>query len=229
MSMNAKEIIREFILDKEISERERKERFEIAWDIYHSFDDIAFQVKKELMGSLLEKMKTSEEFTEFLVYDDGMLSGKRFGGIEVIKESWKTSNREKHGILNYRLESDKANIHDLFIGIRKLDENKGIPFKGNWQNIQEPKSLVEKSREIYEVFYKNLDKASSSEWWIAWRYLDAYYCGMWEEEFYSKIVTKEGLEESINYIFDMFVKMKEATESLIDEFVEIYKRENQEV
>jgi hypothetical protein len=51
MTKEKKELIKNYLLDEKISEEERKERFEIAWDIWENFQSIlhdqSFQVFKK--------------------------------------------------------------------------------------------------------------------------------------------------------------------------------------
>lgn len=52
-----KELIKNYLLDKGLSDDERVERFSIAWDIGHSFEDILFELRQDLMKALKERIE----------------------------------------------------------------------------------------------------------------------------------------------------------------------------
>jgi len=63
MMKEKKELIKNYLLDEKISEEERKERFEIAWDIWENFDSIRIEKQREiflkLQKVLLEELQST--------------------------------------------------------------------------------------------------------------------------------------------------------------------------
>ncbi len=222
--LDKKELIKNYLLEEGLKDEERKIRFEIAWDIRENLETINFEIKQELMKELLEKLKNSEEFKGYEIIDCGLIEGEKCKPLTIFKSTWKVD--EEKGILHYALESWQYQIRHLYIGIRKINEEKGIPFKGNWQEASNiNKSLLEKVKEIYEKLGGNEAGWKVEEGWIVWRNLREPYHGMWQREFYTKIITSSGRKEVLDYIFKQFVNLKKATEELIDNFVEAFKKE----
>lgn len=221
--LDKKKLIKNYLFEEGLKDEERKIRFEIAWDIWENLEKIKFEIKRKLMRELFERLKNSEEFKGYEIVNLGLIDGEKWDHFEIFKPTWKTDEGE-NGILHYALEAGQTRICNLYIGISKLDE--GIPFNGNWQKTSDiNKNLLEKLGKIYETLGGDNAGWKVSEWWIVWRYLEEPYKGMWQKEFYTQIITFSGREKALDYLFNQFVILKRATEKLIDEFIEIYKKE----
>ena len=125
--------------------------------------------------------------------------------------------------LSYAIEAEKIDYYDLCFGIKKWNNEEAIPFKGNWQNTgQIPLSW----KETISSIFRNLAGGwKVSDWYIAWKYFDSHYRNMdsWQKKFYLEII-KKGYDTAAEYYFKELLRLKEATEELIDEFIELYKK-----
>jgi len=221
--LDKKELIKSYLFDEGLKDEERKIRFEIAWDIWENLEDIMFEIKQELMRELLERLKNSEEFKGYIIVNNSLIEGEQWGSFTIFKPEWKYDKGE-HGILNYTLEAGKPRIINLYIGIWK-NEDEGIPFKGNWQGTSDiNKNLLEIVKKIYETLGGANAGWKVNKWWIVRRDLEKPYYEM-PKEFYTQILTPFGRENALDYLFNQFVNLKRATEKLIDEFIEVYKKE----
>jgi len=221
--MDKKEMIKSYILAKDITDEEKKERFEIARDIYIHLPEIMFELKREFIGRVKGYIEEDEDIRrKFEIAEQGLLDGEKHGKIRIFKPAWKAKVNDNIPILSYLLEADIAGIRDLALGIAKADDDKGIPFKGNWQKIDEPAELKQLSGEI---FYSVSKKTKNVEpWWPVYFCLDPPY-GIksdQELEFFFKILTKNGIEEAARYVRDEISRLIDDTEELVDEFIRVY-------
>jgi len=219
--MDTKEIIKEYILGE--NDNEKKERFEIAWDIWENFEGIKFDLRQEFIKELKQNIEQSEEFKDYMVVNHGLIEGKRWGDLIVFKKSWLLSSESKKvGILNYAFEADTTGIFNICIGIVKM--KKDIPFKGDWQKQDDiEQKLLNNINQIYNILGGDSKGWKvASEWWIVWKHLDSFYRDMRQREFYLQIIMKNGLKKAINYFFDELLKLKNDTEKYLDEIVHIY-------
>ena len=224
MREEKKEIIKNYLLNEKISEEERKERFEIAWDIWEHFDNIKLNLKQQMLKNFINKIKNSDEFKNYEINDEGLIEGKRFKPLIIFKRDWALSPDNQIGILNYAFEAEQNSIHENCIGIVKQDNDKqGIPFKGNWQQFEKNSNeLFIKCSEIYNILGGSSYGWKVSEGWIVWKFLDSFYRGMWQREFYLQIITNDGIKKAVNYLFSELITLKSKTEKYIDEIVRIY-------
>jgi len=221
--LDRKELIKNFLLDRSISPEERRRRFEIAWDVRKNLETVELKLKQDLILKLKEKLE--EEFKGYEVINNRLIEGDKWGNLLVFKKEWIFSEEEKIGILQYALEATKYGIQDLVIGIRKFDDDREIPFKGNWrteQNLSSPLSEIINS--IFSTLEKTKEGWWVDEWWIAKKGLREPYGGMLKKEFFLEIITDEGLEKVVDYFFQEFQKLKDSTEKLINKFVEEFKK-----
>jgi len=222
MEFHKREIIKNYLLDESLSVDERKERFGIAWDIWENLEKIRKEMRKKVLVTLVNRIKESQEFSGYEIKDDGLLDGQKWKVLRIYKSSWFLP---KIGVpLSYAIEAEKHNYYDLYLGIVKWDDEEGIPFRGNWKNVRK---IPFKWKEILSGVFEKLEKFSKgwkiSDWWIAWKYFDSYYAGMWRREFYLEIIER-GYDAVAEYYFREFLKLKEATEELLDSFIDEYKK-----
>jgi len=225
MREEKKELIKNYLLDEKISEEERKERFEIAWDIEENFERIKFELRQKLIKELKQKIEQSEGFRDYIIINRGLIEGEKYGTLFIFKKNWLLSPESKNiGILNYAFEAEISGISDLCIGIVKQDNDNKIPFKGNWQKQDDIEhELLNNINQIYNALGGSPKGWKVSEWWIAWKYLHSFYRGMWQREFFLQIITERGFKQALDYLFSELVELKKLTEKFIDNFVETYK------
>ena len=239
MTQEKKEMIKGYLLDENISEEERKERFEIAWDICENFEEIKLSLKQEMLKAFVNKISNSEEFRGYEVHDKGLREGKKYGLLIIFKKDWVLSSNSKIGILNYAFEAEQEGIHKNLVGIVMqsgiVGQDEGIPFKGDWRKFtNDSNELLRKCSEKCNEIYKILNESSHShgwnvtEGWIAWKWLKDPFYGMWEKEFYLQIMSDDGRKDAVKYFFDELLELKNKTERYIDEFVKIYLKTDTE-
>ncbi len=219
--MEKKELIKSYLLEEGVSEEERKRRFEIAWDIWQNFDDILFELKQDFLETFVRKVKKSKEFRDYEVVDFGLINGEK-RPMCIFKRSWIFEDYNEYGIFNYVIGSAQKKIYYLFYGIMKYDENK--PFKGNWKRATVRKEIDSDLVTVLNRIYNKLGgkeyRWEVDSYYIAWRWLDLFD----KNDFDSNIYLLH--ERNMNWtdiLFDELVELKNSTEELIDEFVEIYK------
>jgi len=234
MTQEEKEMIKGYLLDENISEEERKERFEIAWDICENFKEIKLSLKQRMLDALMNKISSSNEFRGYEVRDKGLRKGEKYGLLIIFKKDWVLSSNSKIGILNYAFEAEQEDVHENLVGIVMqsgiVGQDEGIPFKGDWREFaNDSNELLRKCSEKCNEIYKILNESSRSRgWnvtkgWIAWKWLDLLYKEMREKKFYLQILTKGDMEKAVEYFFDELSKLKDKTEKYIDELIEFIK------
>ncbi len=201
---------------------ESKLNFEIAWDVRYNFEKIMEDIRKHLTNKIVDKIKNSEEFKNYEVKDKGFLKGNKEKPFLTFKKSWVVGT-DSEPVLSYAVEFDKESYLGFFyFGIRKKDDDNGIPFKGKWTDN---KNIPENWKTVFLEIYNKLKESNSgwkvSEWWIFWKNFDSHY-PMWEKEFYLEILEK-GDDAVAEHYFEEIISLKKQTEDLIDEFIEAYK------
>jgi hypothetical protein len=221
--LNKKEIIEKFLFGGNIEEQ--KEKFEIAWDIWENLDEIKKEMRRKVLATLVNKIRNSEDFSDYETINWGLLEGQKKGALGIYKKNWLIDFEAP--LLSYAIEADRKDYYELYFGIAKWDNDAGIPFKGNWKGHAK---IPSEWKDIFSRIYRNLVSLSkdweTSNWWIGRKWIDSrdsYYCGMWQKEFYLEVIEK-GYEAVANYYFNELLNLKKLTENLIDEFVEIYKK-----
>ena len=221
-----KRIIQEYLFEGSIEAR--LEKFEIAWEIWKSFEDIKFTMRKGVLERVVQRIKDGNgPFSGYKHEDYGILERKTFGGIVIYKEAWVVNDQP---ILQYAIEHDTKDLRKLYYGIRKYD--RAMPFPGNWEANE---TLPSEWREVLTARKKKAETIAlgnweSSEWWVLGKYFDSYYGGMWQKEFYLEIIekSKEGLEEGFEAVADFYITkfqmLIDSTENLVHEFTELYKK-----
>ena len=227
--MDRKKIIEEYLFEG--TPEERKEKFELAWDVWENFEGIKLSMRESTLRRLVEKIRNktknpNDPFYGYRLENNGFLERKKYGNITIYREEWVVNGKP---ILKYGIEHDRENLCYLYFGITKYDDQ--IPFVGDWERAQD---LPAEWKEIFTQIKSKLKEALPGNWkpsnhWILWKYFDSYYGGMWQKEFYMEILEKsknsleEGYDALADHYFSEFEKLKNATESLIDEFVKLYK------
>jgi len=232
--MEKKELIKSYLLEEGVSEEERKRRFEIAWDIYESFGYILFELKRDFINALYKKISNSDEFKEYKIDDpNGLINGnfpkkEDFYNIPIYKKNWLQSIDENVGILNYGFGIYNKDNFNLFVyyGIEKYNDE--IPFSGDWSEKNYKKEIIKKlginSLDILNKIKQNVRNIDRNAHWktddtgIIYKIYFNEEHGLGE-----RIIVKGGIEKAVNEVFNELVELKNSTEELIDEFVEIYK------
>jgi hypothetical protein len=212
MEANFREVIKNFLTDENLSVKERKERFELAWDIWKSIDKIMSDLEDKLIVGLYEKIKKSREFGDYVVIYKGSEQG-----ISVFRPEW--TEESGHSLLFYALgiEGDSKVARHLAIGIKKHDEE--TPFVGNLEENNLPEELKchldsvftilnEYGTYHFEDFFHNL--------WVTW-------IAKSELLFTSELFLDLGPEEAVEKIFYHFLTLKNETEKYISDFIKAYK------
>jgi hypothetical protein len=205
---------------------EWKERFEIAWDVWETFEEIRKEIRKRVIESLYKQLKENSEFKDYEITDLGLREGKKWQSLILYKQNWLLNPTDTKPVLGYAIEADRHNYYHLYYGIIKYDNDKGVPFKGKWEEANIP----EEWKKVFALMKESLyEPWRTGDWWIVWRYFDKYYSGMWQKEFYEEIINRsnnsidDGCKEVAKYYVERLVDLKNRTEHLIDEFVRLYK------
>jgi len=209
---------------------EKKERFELAWDIEKFFDDMRVTTWRNATETLERKM--DEVFKGYLRKEAFTLDGT---GEEIVfyKPDWVLD--EGGCILAYTYE--KSLFRTLF-GIRKYSDDIGIPFKGPWTEADlaedEKKALTQLFLSM-EMLYQQLeatwtlDRAPVEPWihpegprggdWLFTLDLPDFQ----EMEFYEMMIDS-GLEATLDRYMKYVTRFRVSSERYISGFVKRYKK-----
>ncbi len=108
---------------------EWKEKFEIAWDVWETFEEIRKEIRSRVIESLCQQLEQNPEFKGYKIADFGLKKGEKFGGLILYKQDWLLTSADKKPILGYGIEFQSQNFLNLGYGIVKYDNDKRIPFK----------------------------------------------------------------------------------------------------
>ncbi|BCD62891.1 hypothetical protein NitYY0826_C1777 [Nitratiruptor sp. YY08-26] len=199
-------------------DEETKKSFEIAWDIWENFErqirkPIRAMIAKKIYDMLKEKIENEESFQNYKIINKGFLDGRKLGHLLFFPDVWLLNN-EDEPILSYSLEYDIKDYYDISYGIIK--KNKNIPFRG--YNPTKFKELLEIQKKL-----ENIDFESSEEY-LVWKWFKEPYGGMWQLEFYEKVII-EGVNKVASYYVNELKSLIEQTQDDIDNFIEKYKKE----
>lgn len=210
--MNKAEIIRKYLLEGS----DKKEKFEIAWDIVESLEKIKLFMRKKVLTELVNKIKNDKAFNGYEIRDYGLLKCRKWSPLRIYKREWIVNEVVP---LSYAVEAGNNNCFELYFGIQKWDDEKGIPFKGNWEKENLPDDWKSKFLEIKG----NLPKSwKVSDAWIVWKWFDSYYRGMWQKDFYMEII-ENGYSSVADYYLKEILNLKDQTEKPMNEFIKCYK------
>ncbi len=221
--MSNKEIIKNYLFSG--SKEEQKEKFEIAWDIQQNLEEIKKDMRQKVVEKLVNKIKASNEFSEYDFKDLGLVGGAKWRPFCIFKKNWVLENKTMP-VLSYAIEAEHYKYFDLYLGIEKQDNDvKGIPFKGNWQNTKV--DIPQEWKDIFSKIYEKLNQTpknwKTSASWIVWKNFDSYYSGMYKKDFYAEIIER-GYDRAVDNDFDEIKSLKKLTEDLLDNFMESYKK-----
>jgi len=219
--MDKFEIIKNFLLDENISPEIRRERFEIAWDIRNSLDEIKKLLRRKVFESVVEKLRNIDSFRDYKKIDKGFLRGEKWGNFILYKENWVMYDEP---IISYAIEMEIQKFYNIYYGIKK--QNDRNPFNGKWTSS----SLFEGLKNILYTLRGILNNWKVSDWWIFWKYFDGFYAlrSLEDEyEFYIRLINSSTLQKGISSLADYYVQkleeLKELTEDYLDEFVRVIK------
>ena len=218
-----RKVIEDYLLDKNVCEKERKERIEVAW-MLRVLPDIFKKMREQVFQTLVKMLTNSKEFAQYEKHDEEFSKGVEDASFLLNKENWKV---EGMPVLYFGIGFNNNDFKVVYYGISKNEKN--YPFEGNWKNNNT--TLQRELRNKLDKIFRSLPKLTANwdvdEWWVAYRYFDDPYkfeVGK-EVEFYKK-VSEDGYQQVAKYYFDKLVELKNATESLIDDFVCEYKKLN---
>jgi len=219
--MDKFEIIKNFLLDENISPEIRRERFEIAWDIRNSLDEVKKLLRRKVFETVVEKLRNIENFKDYKKIDKGFLKGEKWGSFILYKENWVMYNEP---IISYAIEMETQKFYNIYYGIKKQSDKN--PFNGKWTSA----NLSEKFKNVLYTLQGILNNWKVSDWWLFWKYFDAFYAlGSLEDEyaFCIRLINSSTLQEGINSLANYYVQklteLKELTENYLDEFVNLVK------
>jgi len=227
MELQKKEIIKHYLLDERVPLEERKERFQVAWDVWENLESIKEDMRRKLAVKVLEQINSDKFFNEnYEIKDFGFgTEGKAGCPVAVFKPAWKKSQSEP--LLFFSLEFLRGQppyFLNLHFGIRK--KSKLNPFEGSWVNL--PLALKDVLNRVISCLEREFGrKWSISDWWIAYLSFDTYgeEWKMWKREFYEKFFSKEKLEDSVEEIARFYVeefrKLIIVSEEEIDNFIKL--------
>ena len=227
MKLEKKEIIKNYILDETISVNERKDRFEIAWDIHENFESIKEDMRRMLATKIASRINTDEFLSKnYEVINFGFETEGKVGyPIAVFKPAWKRNQDEPP--LFFALEfirSQGPYFLNLHFGIKKKSELE--PFEGSWKNLSST------LRDVLTGIIIRLENEFGKKWlisdqWIAYLNFDTYGDNwtMWKREFYQNFFSKEKIEDSLEELSQFYVKefkkLVQITENDIDNFLRL--------
>ena len=210
MRKEKKELIKNYLLDEKISEEERKERFEIAWDIWEKLPEIAKEEVILLFDEIKNCIQNEEEIkNEWIALNTLRKSFYKWSGIYLFKKSW-TLDSEKEWILSITLEPDCFSYYfivptNLFISIKKS------------KFIEKEKTDL---NNITNRLNQNFVQGKSGNEWVWWKYLERYK-EIHTQKFWLDFIGKK--QEIIEYCSREILQLKKASEHLIDQAVKKYK------
>ncbi len=198
MNLDKKEIIKNYILDKEVSPKERKERFQIAWDIHAYFDEI----RKEItLNKVFRPLKKKIE-NENILPPSFEISYFDFGSIYITKSEWKEHQKDR-GIISIAIE--RWFREGATVGLVK---NKDFSLKD-------------------ESFVRNIlskeGLRTSSKWWLGYLPNLSEILSLPLFDYYNCILDNPNrlineYFEALNHILE--IVKKEEVQNLLDRFVE---------
>lgn len=194
-----------YITDEKINAEERKERFEVAWDIWEHFEEAQQQLKVKLFRDI--EVKIYKEFGDEYFINNRIISCNKHNPMKIFKKKW--ADNENIGVFNYAIEADHNKIINTYHGIKRFRKK---------EKIRGEDEVLNALREINGGY-----KEDFQDWWVGWLYPPEPYKGMWQKEFFLEILDENTRNRVIDYFVNKLVEVKDRTEHLIDKVVDEFK------
>ena len=206
------EIIKEFIFSEKLSDEEKKTRFEIAWDIWKSFDIIKSNLEAEIIKRLYKAAKESNEFVNYVV-----LRALEQRTIWIFKPEWTIEVRIP--ILSYAITLAGVEHRSILIGLRKYREE--FPFTGSLTEKDLPQDIKTSLDGLFDSLFR---KKQYSPVYITrlqhhWIAASEFFL---DDSLYGDLAEK-GIEEVLEQWMSEMMDLKRETEKAVDEFIMAYK------
>jgi hypothetical protein len=209
MGINEKEIIKKYILGDGLSMKEKKERFEIAYDIYKNFDYIQENVVKKVMESVVKKLKeefeSNESLSDYKISGASeFFSGKKGRDLSIYKKKW---SREGETLITYYIGADGSNFDRLYFGFWS-------PKKIDYESL-----ALNKWKKRFNNFLENKE-FKKEKILLCWKRFDDKYF-KFPKDFYFDFIDN-GADAVASYYVKELLSLIETTEELLDDFVKEY-------
>ena len=206
------ETLKKFIFNEKLSEEEKKARFEIAWDIWKSFEIIKSDLDAEIIRKLYSALKQSNEFVNYVVIKE--LPQET---IWIFKPEWAVEVRIP--ILAYAIALTGTEHRSILIGLRKYREE--VPFAGSLMEKELPQDIKVSLNHLFNCLYT---KKQYSPVWMTqprhdWMAVNKF---LLDDSFYGDLAEK-GIDEVLEQWVSEMVDLKRATERAVDGFIMAYK------
>lgn len=204
--------IKDFIFDKAPSLEEKKERFNIAWDIYSYFREMFSELGNRIFPDFMKKLKQNNKDYLFRYC---YTKDEQTEELWIFKEDW--TQRPMEPILYYIVYTkiyEHSAFTELCIGLRKKSDD--IPFVGSLTDNPLPEELKVHLKDI-EKSIVELEYITDSSFLLSKEGLLAIK-GFHEELIVEKIA-EGGMDALSEYLFFEFMKLVNTTERHIDAFI----------
>jgi hypothetical protein len=186
------------------------EKFLIAWDVcvalsgFPGRGGVLKTIREKLAKCLVEKIR--KEFNNIYNIPEndktrGFCEGKKEANGEnlliIYKENWTNQKDDELPSICFAIGFGQYDFYDLYYGIYKLSE----PLNVDVNKIMD---------KLSNMGFKTGDP------WIAWKYFESPYGGLWEKEFYCELLQK-GFELTVtdNYISELKKMINPEVDKLI--------------
>jgi len=199
-------IIEEFIFGERLSDKEKEARFDIAWDIWKSFDIIKSDLEAEIISSIYKAAKESNEFIDYVVLQD--VEQKT---IWIYKPEW--AIEVKIPILSYAITLTGIKHCSILIGLRKYREE--LPFTGSLKEKKLPQDIKTSMDELFDSLFRKKQYSYITQLQHDWIAVNEFFL---DDLFYGNLAEK-GIEEVLEQWISEIVDLKRATERAVDKFI----------
>ncbi len=204
------EIIKEFIFSESLSNEEKKARFDIAWDVWKSFDILKSELEAEIINKLYKAVKENNEFANYVV-----LHNVEQKTIWIFKPQWTIQVRMP--ILSYAITLTGIKHRSILIGLRKYREE--ILFPEDLIEKKFPRDIKSLLDELFNCLFKRYSPFYVSRLHHDWIAVNEFIL---DDSFYANLGEK-GIEEVLDQWITEIVDLKIATEIAVDKFIMVYK------
>ncbi|GEM_PF-570333 len=174
-------------------------------------ESVKYELRKQVVLKIAEKLENSETLKKLgLIIDDEEFKNEGF--LLLYQREWIVDSIDKNEpILSFAIDFMQYDYINMYYGIAKFDENH--PYKN--QEID--------NYPILEEIKKINNDMKISNWYLIWKYFNKNYNGWRDKEFYLDVLNN-GVDKVADYYVDTFVKFIEKNITLIDKFIEEYKK-----